>query len=64
VRQGAIKASLRAKDAALRVDRIAADFNGGGHANAAGGRSDDSLEATTKRFEEILSLYKDILTIN
>ena len=33
---GAIKASLRAKDPAYRVDRIAALFNGGGHACAAG----------------------------
>lgn len=36
VRAGAIKASLRAKDAALRVDRLAALFGGGGHACAAG----------------------------
>ncbi len=33
---GAIKASLRAKDPALRVDLVAAKFNGGGHACAAG----------------------------
>jgi phosphoesterase RecJ-like protein len=33
---GAVKASLRAKDPAYRVDRIAAQFNGGGHACAAG----------------------------
>jgi bifunctional oligoribonuclease and PAP phosphatase NrnA len=36
VRQGAIKASLRAKHADYRVDLIAAQFNGGGHACAAG----------------------------
>lgn len=36
VRGGAIKASLRAKDAVLRVDRLAALFGGGGHACAAG----------------------------
>ena len=35
-RQGAIKASLRGKDPALRVDLIAAKFGGGGHACAAG----------------------------
>jgi len=35
-RPGAIKASLRAKDPAYRMDRIAAQFNGGGHACAAG----------------------------
>lgn len=33
---GAVKASLRAKDPAYRLDRIAAQFNGGGHACAAG----------------------------
>ena len=33
---GAVKASLRAKNPAYRVDRIAAQFNGGGHACAAG----------------------------
>lgn len=33
---GAIKGSLRAKDPAYRMDRIAAEFNGGGHACAAG----------------------------
>ncbi len=33
---GAVKASLRAKDPAYRVDLIAAEFNGGGHACAAG----------------------------
>lgn len=33
---GAVKASLRAKDPVYRVDLIAAEFNGGGHACAAG----------------------------
>lgn len=36
MRQGAIKASLRAKHADYRVDQLAARFNGGGHACAAG----------------------------
>ncbi len=36
VRRDAIKASLRAKHADYRVDLIAAQFNGGGHACAAG----------------------------
>lgn len=35
-RPGAVKASLRGKDPAYRLDRIAAQFNGGGHACAAG----------------------------
>jgi len=33
---GGVKGSLRAKDAAYRMDQIAAQFNGGGHASAAG----------------------------
>jgi phosphoesterase RecJ-like protein len=33
---GAVKASLRAKEAAYRVDLIAGEFGGGGHACAAG----------------------------
>jgi phosphoesterase RecJ-like protein len=33
---GAVKASLRAKEASYRVDLIAAEFGGGGHACAAG----------------------------
>jgi phosphoesterase RecJ-like protein len=36
MRDGAIKGSLRAKDPFFRVDQIAAQFNGGGHACAAG----------------------------
>lgn len=35
-RPGVIKASLRAKHGGLRVDTLAARFNGGGHASAAG----------------------------
>jgi phosphoesterase RecJ-like protein len=35
-RQGAIKASLRSKSPVYRVDQIAGQFNGGGHACAAG----------------------------
>ncbi len=35
-RSDAIKASLRSKEPAYRMDRIAAQFNGGGHACAAG----------------------------
>ena len=33
---GTVKASLRAKEPALRVDQVAAEFGGGGHACAAG----------------------------
>ncbi|WP_242920967.1 DHH family phosphoesterase [Pontibacter liquoris] len=36
-------------------------FNGGGHKNAAGGMSLDSLEATVAKFESLLPLYQDKL---
>ncbi len=37
-------------------------FNGGGHKNAAGGRSDDTLEATVARFVALLPQYQAQLT--
>lgn len=36
-------------------------FNGGGHINAAGGRSDVSMEATIEKFEEVLKEYREEL---
>jgi bifunctional oligoribonuclease and PAP phosphatase NrnA len=55
VRPGAIKASLRAKDAAFRVDRIAAEFTGGGHACAAGlNIKDEPLETFLSRLRAAL----------
>ncbi|MDI1336103.1 MAG: DHH family phosphoesterase [Lacunisphaera sp.] len=42
-RPGTIKASLRAKNATYRVDTIAAQFGGGGHASAAGLNCPDTL---------------------
>jgi phosphoesterase RecJ-like protein len=44
---GTVKASLRAKDPSFRVDRIAAQFGGGGHACAAG----LNLKSNTENFE-------------
>jgi phosphoesterase RecJ-like protein len=38
-----IKASLRGKHSSLRMDTVAALFNGGGHANAAGLNFRDTL---------------------
>ena len=37
-------------------------FEGGGHKNAAGGKSDDSLEKTVSKFESLLSDYSKELT--
>ncbi len=39
-------------------------FNGGGHKNASGGRSDDTLEATVSKFLSILPEYQDSLEAN
>ncbi len=48
-----IKISFRSKGS-FDVNRFARDhFNGGGHINAAGGKSSLSLEETVKRFEDI-----------
>jgi len=44
-REGALKGSFRAKDPAMRVDQLAKQFNGGGHACAAGFNPDGALEA-------------------
>ena len=43
-RPGIIKASLRAKHSVHRMDTLAAEFNGGGHANAAGLNYPDTLD--------------------
>ena len=45
-----VKASLRAKDPAYRVDQVAAQFNGGGHACAAG----LNLKTNTENFYQRL----------
>lgn len=44
-RPGVIKASLRSKHGAYRMDTLAAGFGGGGHASAAGLNIQDSLES-------------------
>lgn len=37
-------------------------FNGGGHMNAAGGHSQESLEQTVEKFKRILPIYQNLLT--
>ena len=45
------------------VNQLAREhFNGGGHRNAAGGRSELTLDETIKKFEALLPSYKDQLT--
>lgn len=52
-----VKISLRSKGD-LPVDRFLKEhFQGGGHANAAGGRSELSLEATVQRFMSLLPAF-------
>lgn len=56
--QSIVKISLRSKGD-FNVNEIARKhFEGGGHINAAGGKSDENLEETAKYFESILEDYK------
>lgn len=60
--EGIVKISLRSQGDFSVNDLARSHFNGGGHINAAGGRSDDSLKATTARFQSLLPLYEKQLT--
>jgi phosphoesterase RecJ-like protein len=56
-----IKISLRSQGT-FPANKVATDlFNGGGHLNAAGGESFQSLETTVQLFENSLSNYRDFL---
>jgi phosphoesterase RecJ-like protein len=53
-----IKISFRSQGG-FDVNQFARDhFNGGGHSNAAGGRSDVSMEETVKKFEDLVKKLK------
>ena len=52
---GTVKASLRAKEPAYRVDLVAAQFNGGGHACAAGLNLKSGTENFSARLVAALS---------
>ena len=59
--QGIIKISFRSKGS-FSVNQFARNhFNGGGHDNAAGGKSLESLSDTIKTFEALLPQYKEEL---
>lgn len=59
--EGIIKISLRSVGD-FSVNEFAREhFNGGGHTNAAGGRSEMSMENTISHFTEILKTYKNKL---
>ncbi len=60
-RDGKIKCSFRSKGN-FDVNLFArANFSGGGHRNAAGGISDDSLEDVVKKFKSLLPSYAEQL---
>lgn len=59
--EGIIKISLRSIGDFSVNDFAREHFNGGGHINAAGGRSDDNMQKTISRFNEILKSYKSTL---
>ncbi|MDR1010843.1 MAG: DHH family phosphoesterase [Opitutaceae bacterium] len=62
-RPGAIKASLRAKNPAMRVDRIAALFGGGGHACAAGLNLKNAPAAARFRAELLAAIAAQLAAI-
>ena len=56
-KDGEIKISFRSKDK-IPVNTIAIDeFNGGGHLNASGGFSTDSMEDTIRKFKSLIPKY-------
>lgn len=59
---GSVKASLRAKEAAYRLDQIAAQFNGGGHACAAGLNLKRDTENFTARL--LAALQRQIAVVD
>ena len=60
--EGIIKISFRSFGDFSVNDFARNHFSGGGHINAAGGKSEISMEKTTERFKELLIQYKDQLT--
>ncbi|MDN5201512.1 bifunctional oligoribonuclease/PAP phosphatase NrnA [Fulvivirgaceae bacterium BMA10] len=63
-RTEAVKMSFRSVGE-FSVNEFARDhFEGGGHKNAAGGKSNLTLEETVKKFESLLPKYKDQLNNN
>ncbi len=61
-RDGAIKISFRSKNDFSVKELSSKYFGGGGHRNASGGYSIESLDATVKKFLNILPSYKKQLT--
>jgi len=57
-----IKISFRSKGTFSVNEFSRAHFHGGGHTNAAGGRSDDNMQVTIDKFISILPTYKSELS--
>lgn len=57
---GKVKMSFRSQGS-FPCNKFAANFGGGGHHNASGGRSFESLKETEKKFLGLLHQYKDLL---
>ncbi|MEH6407976.1 MAG: bifunctional oligoribonuclease/PAP phosphatase NrnA [Leeuwenhoekiella sp.] len=60
-KEGIIKISLRSKGDFSVNEMARTHFSGGGHINAAGGKSDSSLAETVEYFKNILPQYKEAL---
>lgn len=60
-REGVIKISFRSKNDFSVKELSSKYFGGGGHRNASGGYSNESLNDTIKKFLEILPLYRNQL---
>jgi phosphoesterase RecJ-like protein len=56
-----VKLSLRSKGNLDVQEMCRTHFNGGGHKNASGAHSYESLKATIDKIKEILPLYKDAI---
>ncbi|WP_405398096.1 bifunctional oligoribonuclease/PAP phosphatase NrnA [Maribacter sp. Asnod2-G09] len=59
--EGIYKISFRSVGEFSVNDFARKHFSGGGHTNAAGGKSDDNLEETITKFTSLLPLYKNQL---
>ncbi|QQL49004.1 DHH family phosphoesterase [Mucilaginibacter ginkgonis] len=62
-RKDKVKLSLRSKGEFPANEICKKYFNGGGHRNAAGGQSDDTLDAVVTQFKQLLPDYKSLLTL-
>ena len=61
--EGIVKISLRSKGEFSVNEFARAHFDGGGHTNAAGGKSDLGLNDTVEKFISILPSYKNALNL-